>query len=402
MPGALSGLKIADFCQLTAGHLTTKMLADYGATVIVIESAKSAMGRTSGPFKDGIPGPDRATQHAYNNPNKYSLALDLTKPEAIEVAKKLVAWSDVVVENYRPGVMEKFGLAFEDLQELNPNIVMLRLSSQGQTGPFRNARSYGLHLHALFGLAHFVGWEDRDPTGLMFAYPDFFVPFFANAALLGALEMRRQTGKAQLVDLSQAEVCAQFLSPNFLEAQANGRDAARRGNQHSYAAPHNAYPCQGADRWIAIATMNDGQWNAFCQVLSNPAWTKEPRFATFAARKQHEVELDKLISVWTAQRTAEDLQHRLQAVGVPAGLVATGEDLTKDPQLQARDFLWTLPHTEMGPLVHLGQPSILSATPAQPKLPAPCLGEHNEYVCTNILGMSDTDFVSLMETGIFA
>ena len=398
---ALEGIKIADFCQLTAGHLTTKLLADYGATVVVIENQKSALGRTSGPFKDGIPGPDRATQHAYNNPNKYSVNIDLTKAEGVEVAKKLVAWADVVVENFRPGVMEKWGLSYEEIEKLKPGAIVLRLSSQGQTGPFRNARSYGLHLHALFGLAHFVGWADRDPTGLMFAYPDFFVPFFANTALLAALDHRRKTGEGQLIDLSQAEVCAQFLAPYLLESQANSHESGRMGNRHPYAAPHGAYPCSGEDRWCTIAAFNDAQWGALCRVLGNPPWTKASEFKTLQARREHQDELDTHIGAWTRTRTAEEVMAQLQAVSVPSGVVKTGQDVYEDPQLKQRGFFWTLPHGEMGDLVHLGESSILSATPATGRLAAPCLGEHTEYVCTRLLAMPDDEFITLLAAGVF-
>ncbi len=398
---ALGGVKVADFCQLTAGHLTTKMLADYGATVVVVETLRSALGRTSGPFKDGVPGPDRATQHAYNNANKHSMSVDLAKPEGVEVAKRLVAWADVVVENFRPGVMEKWGLGYEDLVKIKPGVVMLRLSSQGQTGPFRGSRSYGLHLHALLGIAHFVGWPDRDPTGLMFAYPDFFVPFFANAILIGVLESRRVTGKGQLIDLSQAEVCAQFLAPYLLEYEANKEESGRKGNQHSSAAPHAVYPCRGDDRWCAIAVFTDPQWEACRGVLGDPPWARESRFATLDGRKQHEADLDALIGAWTGERSAETVMEMMQNAGVAAGVVKTGKDVSEDPQLRERGFLWTLPHNEIGDFVHLGEPSVMSRTPAQGMMPAPCIGQHTEYVCTKLLGMSDEEFVDLTSKEVF-
>ena len=399
---ALETIKVADFCQLTAGHLTTKMLADYGATVVVVETLRSALGRASGPFKDGIPGPDRATQHAYNNANKYSVSIDLGQPEGVEVARRLVAWADVVVENFRPGVMEKWGLGYEDLVKIRPDTVMLRLSSQGQTGPFRGSRSYGLHLHALFGIAHFVGWPDRDPTGLMFAYPDFFVPFFANTVLMGALESRRATGKGQLIDLSQAEVCAQFLAPYLLEYEANGEESGRTGNQHPSAVPHGVYPCQGDDRWCAIAVFTDQQWEAFRGAIGDPPWSRESHFATFTGRKRHEAELDALIGKWSAERSAEAVMEMLQDAGVAAGVVKTGKDVSEDPQLRQRGFLWTLPHNEIGDFAHLGEASIMSETPARGVMPAPCIGQDTEYVLTNLLGMSDGEFVELTQKGVFS
>ena len=192
---ALDKIKVVDFTQVVAGHRTTKILADCGATVVMIENIKSVVGRAVGPYQDGKSSPNRCTPFAYDNVNKYSISLDLDHPQGIEVAKRLISWADVVVENFRPGVMERWGLGYEDLKKIKPDIIMLRLSAQGQTGPFSRSKSFGQHLSGLFSIAHFIGWLDREPISPMFAYSDYFVPLFAIAVLAGAMDYRRRTGK---------------------------------------------------------------------------------------------------------------------------------------------------------------------------------------------------------------
>lgn len=398
--GALSGIKVADFTHITAGYLTTKTLADYGAIVVLVESTNAIIGRVIGPYYRNTPGVNRCGPFAYQNANKYGIAIDLKRPAGLGLAKRLVSWADVVVENFSAGTMETLGLGYDDLRAVKPDIVMLRLSAQGQTGPLRRSRAFGTQLSGLFGIAHFIGWPNQDPIPPQFAYSDYFVPFFAVAALGAALEHRRRTGRGMMVDVSQAEVCAQFLAPYLLEYSVNGQESCRNANRHYYAVPHNVYRCQGEDRWSTIAVFTDSEWVAFCGVLGNPPWTREARLATFANRKEHEEELDDLIARWTITRSAEEVVALMQAAGVRSEIVQTGKDVYEDPQLRWRNFLWRLPHSEMGDFVHMGQPATMSATPPRPFLPAPCLGEHSEYVCTQLLGMSDEEFIRLAEEGV--
>ena len=402
MTTPFEGIKVADFTWWIAGPLTTKTLADYGATVVRIESAQRPGGlRITMPYKDNKPGVNRSGFYAYWNANKYSISLDLGHPQGREIAKKLVSWADITAENFNPGVMENWGLGYEDLKKIRPDAIMLRTSNQGQTGPFSRLGGLGLQLNALAGFVNFTGWADRDPLSFMFAYPDYFVPHFAIATLVAALEYRRRTGKGQMIDLSQSEVSLQFLGPYLLECEANGEESTRSGNQHPYAAPHNAYPCQGDDSWCAIAVFSDEDWENFCDVIGNPAWTKDAKFATFYNRKKNEEELDKLIGEWTINHTALETMELMQEVGVAAGMVKKGEDIYQDPQLQEVNLFWVLKHKEIGDFPHMGQPSRLSKTPAQPRMPTPCLGEHTEYVCKELLGISDTEFDQLLISGAF-
>jgi benzylsuccinate CoA-transferase BbsF subunit len=399
---ALEGIKVADFSWVLAGPIVSKHLADYGATVVRIESQKRLdIMRATLPYKDGRPGIDRAGYYAFYNSNKYDISLDLVNASGKEVAQKLVAWSDIVVENFAPGTIEKLGFGYEDLKKIRPDIIMLRLSNQGQTGPYSRYACLGNQLNALAGFVHFTGWRDRESLSLPIAYSDYFCPWLAVAALLSAVDFRERTGEGQMIDISQFEASLQFIAPYLLQAFAGGTQEQRRGNSHPYMAPHGAYRCRGDDRWCTIAVGTDEEWQSFCRAIGSPAWTAESRFATFKSRKENEGELNSLIEKWTSGRPAEDVMEIMQSRGVAAGVVQTAENIYNDPQLKERGHLWALDHREMGLISHLAQAGKLSKTPARPKMPAPCLGEHNEFVCTRILGYSDQEFIDLISEGAF-
>lgn len=396
------GIKVADFTRFGVGPLTTMYLAYYGATVVRIESRMRPDGlRTSPPFKDGKPGIDRSGYFAYFNANKYSIAINLREPKGIETARKLVAWADVVAENYAPGVMERLGLSYEDLKKIKPDIIMLRTSNQGITGPHARQPAFGHHLVGLCGFSHLTGWPDGEPQALGIAYTDILTPRLGAAALVLALDYHRKTGKGQLLDVSQLETSAQFLAPVILDFTVNGRVAKRAGNSCAYAAPHGVYPCLGTDRWCAISVFTDEEWYCFCRVIGNPPWTRHARFTTLSARKANEAELDRLVGEWTVKVPPEEVMRIMQAAGVPAGVVENAEDILQDPQLKQRQAIWMLEHKVIGTAVHPGETFHLSQTPAVPKMSAPCLGEHTEYVCKELLKMSDEEFDELLVTGIF-
>ncbi len=393
---ALEGIKVADFTWVLAGPLITKNLADYGATVVRIESRKRPdLIRLTMPFKDGMVGLDRSVSFAYYNANKYSLSLNLSDPKGAEVAKRLVLWADVVVENFSAGMMERWGLGYKELKRLKPDIIMLRSSNQGQTGPLARQPGLGTHLNALAGFLHLTGWTDRSPAPPQIAYTDYTSQRFATAVLVAALDYRRRTGKGQLLDVSQLETGIQFLIPVILDQVVNNRETVRMGNICPYAAPHGAYRCQGDNRWCAVAVFTDDEWEAFCAAIGNPPWTKDPRFATIKGRKDNEEELNELVEEWTGEHGAEEVMVMMQAAGVSAGVVKSPKDIYQDPQLRHRNFFWVLDHEEIGPTSHLGQDSILSRTPAEGRRAAPRLGEHTEFVCKELLGMSEEEFVEL-------
>jgi len=398
---ALEGIKVAEFAWVLAGPLTCKYLADFGATVVRIESMRQPdLARTAAPYKDKKPGINRSGNFGYYNANKYSVAINLTKPEGREVAKRLVKWADIVSENFTPGRMEQWGLGYEDLKKIKPDTIMLRSSNQGQTGPHAKRRGFGILLASMVGFNSVIGWPDRGPTSMYLGYTDFIAPRLGAASLLAALDYHRKTGKGQLIDISQFEAGLQFLSPLVLDYIVNKREPRRMGNSCEYAAPHAAYRCRGEDRWCVISIFNDGEWKALCKAMGNPEWTKDGRFATIMGRKENESDLDRLIEGWTIQFSAEEVMARLQAAGIAAGVIESTSDAFYDPQLRHRNHFWLMEHPEIGQFHHLGQSIKMSKTPAVGRMPAPCLGEHTEYVCREFLGMSDEEFVSLIEKGV--
>ena len=399
---ALEGIKILDLSWAIAGPLGTTYLANHGATVVRIESqTKVDLLRVSFPYANNVPGLNRSANFASVNTNKYSMALDLDYPLGIEVARKLVTWADVVVENFRPGKLEEWGLGYEDLVKLKADIIMVRAGILGQTGPQAGHVATGHDLQAYAGFAHFIGWTDRSPVGTQMAYTDFITPWYLTIAILASLDYRRRTGRGLYVDLSQLEASVQFLIPPILDFVANGRVDGAMGNRCSYAVPHGAYRCRGDDRWCAIAIFNDKEWRAFCRVIGEPEWTGEPKFNSLLSRKENEDELDLLIEQWTVNYPAEELVEKMQAAGIAASIVATGSDLHEDPQLGYRHHFVMMEHAEMGKMAYDHPSFRLSKTPCRLRTPAPCLGEHTEYVGREILEMSDEEFLDLHSRGIF-
>ncbi|MEE9198206.1 MAG: CoA transferase [Dehalococcoidia bacterium] len=405
---ALGGLKVADFTWVGAGPITTKYLADHGATVVRVESlVKSDPLRLSSPFRDGESGINRSGFYSNYNTGKYSVALNLNCPKGVETARRLVLWADVVAENFTPGVMNRWGLGYARVRELRPDIIYFSTSQQGQTGPHSHHAGYGNHSASLAGFTHITGWPDRDAVMPYGAYTDFISPRYGVATILAALDYRRRTGKGQHIDLSQLEVGLQFLAPLLMDCAVNGRRFLRRGNRDPNASPHGAYPCRGEDRpsmssgdaWCVIAVFNDDQWRSLRQAMGDPPWASEPGYATLIGRKSHEGELDALIAEWTRQHTAEQVMERLQKVGVPAGVVRTSGDLFCDPQLRHRGHFVFLEHPEMGNHSYDGPSFKLSKTPGELRGPAPCLGEHTEFILRQFLGMDDEEIAGLAEAG---
>jgi benzylsuccinate CoA-transferase BbsF subunit len=399
---AFAGVKVADFSWSVAGPLISKFLADNGATVVRVESpSRLCILRTSAPFKDKKPGQNRSGYFAWQNANKYSISLDLNKPEARGIAQQLIAWGDIVMEAFRPGTMEQWGLGYEEVKKINPKAIMLSSSSQGQTGPHAKFAALGIPLVGLAGFSQFLGWPDGGPLPFPMAYTDALSPRLAAAVLIAALIYKRRTGRGQYIDVSQVESSLQFLAPMILNYTSNGKEGQLLGNSHPSSAPHGIYKCNGQERWCAISVSTDQQWQAFCNVLQNPAWIKENRFATFLGRKENETELNRLIEQWTINHKPEEIMVKMQAAGVPAGVVKNARDLYEDPQLRARQLFWKTEHKELGKFTSLGQAFRLSKTPARLSRAAPLLGEHTEYVCTELLGISAEQFKKIRQSDAF-
>ena len=390
----LEGVRIIDVTTFVTGPLTTKCFSDLGAEVIKIETRGRVRGGGGG-------GGNPVVRISHPDTSKLSITLNYSSPKGLELAYKLVAQSDIVVENHAPGTLKRRGLGYEDLKKIKPDIIMLSSCMQGQTGPYASHAAFGHQLAALTGVNQITGWPDREP-GWVGPYTDFIAPRYNIIAILAALDYRRQTGKGQYLDMSQYEAGVQFMAPALLDYAVNKQVANRMGNQCSYAAPHNAYRCIGEDRWCAIAVFTDREWQNFCKVIGNPALAKNPKFGTLLARKENEEELDRLINEWTMKHSAEDVMTLMQEAGVAAGVVETIEDqMDKDPQLKQRNFFHELDRPGGGGKYHAppGPHFLLTRTPYEQQR-GPLLGEHNDYVFKDLLGLSDDEIVELKKEGI--
>ena len=395
------GIKVADFSWVAAGPAIARELAFHGATEVRVECHRWPDPlRVVPPFRDGISGIDRSAFYAAYNTNKYCISLNLNRPKGQEIARKLVQWADIVTDSMMPGTMAKLGLAYESCKKIKPDIIYFSTCQMGQHGPYSRIKGYGYIGVTLAGFTHLTGWPDRDPLPLFNNYSDFISPYYLFTFLIAALLYRRRTGKGMYLDQSQTEAGINFLAPLVLDYIVNGRIANRMGNRNPYMAPHGVFPCHGADRWIAIAINSEGEWQAFCSATNHKDWAEDPRFSTLPARKENEDELERLIGEWTQNYTAEQVMAMLQAAGVPAGVVETAEDLFNDPQLKHREHFRFLEHKVMGVHAYHSPAYQLSKTPCEIKKAAPCLGEDNEYVYKEILGLSDEEIAELLIDGI--
>ena len=399
----LAGIRVTDFTWIGAGSYATKILADFGAEVIKIESSRRIDSlRMAAPYKDRIKGVNRSGYFADRNTNKRSIAIDMKHPKALGLARRLVAQSDVVANNFTPGVMDRFGLGYDAVRAVRPDIIYLAMSMQGSSGPEHRYLGYGASMAALTGLQHLTGLPGREPAGTGTNFPDHVPnPCHAAFAVMAALRHRRRTGEGQYIDIAQTEPTIALLGPTFLDLTVNGRVQQPNGNEHARAAPHGVYPCQGDDRWIAIAIMNDGQWAALADVLGNPEWTRDEALGRSDTRHALRRELDSKLAAATAQWVAEDLMRRLEARGVPAGVVQTAADVVdRDPQLRHRGHWVKLHHPEMGETIYNAPPMRFSRTPVELKRPAPLLGEHTDEICREWLSMSPEQTQRLKDEGV--
>ncbi len=396
------GLKVLDFTWITVGPRTTRYFADHGATVVKVEAPERPDGgRGIPPLKDMTPHPDHSAWFCIYNVNKYAITIDLTKPEGVELVKKLAIWADVLIESFRPGVMKRFGLDYESIRKLNPGLVYASTSMFGQSGPYHQYAGFGHHAVAITGYDLITGWPDRAPCGAFWAYSDHVAPQMLVSAIVTALLEKRRTGLGQYIDQAQNESALLLLGNPLLDYAANGRIAERIGGRDPNISPHGAFPCLGEDRWCVIAVETDEEWEKLCKIMGQPELAEDPKFATLADRKANEDELEALVGQWTAKYNSVELMKLLQEAGIAAGAVENAEDLHNDPQLRHRQHFLEFEHPVMGKVYVDALPPRFSRTPARQYLPPPCLGEHNAYICTEILNLPDEEFVDLFEKGVF-
>lgn len=401
--GALAGIVVCDFSWVGAGPIATSVLAQCGADVIKIESIKRPDTLRKGePFKDGIgTGLDRSGYFAARNANKRDLSLDMNHSEARAVAVRLIEKSDIVINNFRVGQMEKWNLGWEDVQKINPRAIYVTMSLQGTSGPHSRYMGYGVNLNALCGLTARAGFPGKPPFGTGTNYTDHVVvPTHTLFGIMAALLERETTGRGQTVSLSQLESAICMTPSEPMAYAANGETLGPLGYGDPEAVPHGVYTTLGYRKWIAIAVFNDEQWGALRQVMGNPPWAEAAHFSTAELRRRNEEELNVRIEAWTAGQYADWLMDTLLLAGVPAGKVNDAREAIEDEHLRQRG-LWTyLDHPEVGVSLYNRAPIVFSETPVRMKTAAPSIGQHTKEVLGGMLGYSEAEIEALSKNNV--
>ena len=401
---ALEGVRVIDFSWIVAGPQCTRILADFGADVIKIENYSNMdYIRASG----GADSPNRSPLFNTLNRNKRSLTLNVMHPRGMELLKTLIKKSDVIVENFSSRVLEKWGLGYEEQKKLNPGIIYCSMSGFGHSGRDRDFVTWGPTAQALSGLTYMSGLPGEEAAGWGFSYMDHTGGFYGTIAIMMALLHRNKTGEGQHLDLSQVEAGIGLTGTSVLDYTVNNRpfrrDGMPPGNRapEREIAPHNSYPCRGEDRWCVIAVTNDAEWDSLVNILGNPAWANDERFATMASRFANQNDLDEFISQWTINLTPLEVFDVLQNAGVPAGAVQTPMERAEiDLQLKHRGFIAEVEHAELGNTKVESIPMKMSETPWKLNKASPLLGEHSAEIYMDLLGVSAEELGTLFEEGI--
>jgi benzylsuccinate CoA-transferase BbsF subunit len=400
---SLKGVKVVEFAAFAAGPAVGKHLADHGATVVHIESRARLDGFRAHypPYKDNIHGLNRSGLFALCNNDKLDITLNLKKaPQATELAKRIVAWSDVVIENFSPGTMARLGLDYQSLKQIKPDLVMLSSSNLGQTGPHAHHAGFGSQLSSLAGFTHLTGYPDGSPQILYGPYIDYIAVAYGAVAILAALDYKRRTGKGNYIDTAQYETGLQYLAPILLDYKVNGKVASRNANRDPSASPHGAYPCKGDDQWCVLSVHSESEWTALCGAMGNPGWTGDTKFSSHESRKANEDDLDRRIGEWTIGFTAQEVMEKLQSAGVRAGVVNTMKEVYSDPQLAQRPQWVELEHPEIGTMHYQRPPFLLTKTPPGPSRRDPLLAENNEFFYKDLLGLSQQEYNQLVDAEV--
>ncbi len=404
MKPPLDGIRVVDLTMVWAGPMGTRLLSDYGAEVIKVESP------TQWDLLRGLGMIPRSEERWYNrsayfnhnNRGKYGLALDLRQATGRETLLKLCAVSDVIVENYRSDVMDNLGLGYDAVRAVNPQIIYVSMPGHGKSGPESHFVSYGSNVEQLAGLVSLSGYEGGEPMKTGFSYGDPMAATSLPAAVAMAVRQRNRTGEGMFVEIAQRENLAAFVGEYIVDYSMNGELRAPIGNRHPMFAPHGRYRSAGEDAWITIACEDDAQFAALCATIGQPELASESLFATNEARKANETLLDPLIEAWTAARGHYEAMFILQRAGVPAGAVLTIPELMADPQLRAREQWVPTTHPDAGTWELEAPPWRLGRTPGGIRMPAPGFAEHNAYVFRDLLGMDDAAVSRLYAEGVTA
>ncbi len=380
----LAGLKVVEFSWVIATPSAVRILADYGATVVKVETeSRPDTMRTVNPFVDEDPHPDNSVGYGVYNAGKRSLSLDLSNPESRPVVEDLIRWADITTESWAPGAAARMGFGYDDFSAINPQIIMLSSSLLGQSGPYSSLAGYGFMAAAIAGFYEITGWPDRGPAGPYGPYTDFLAPRVIVASLMAALERRDRTGTGCYIDISQTEAALHYLAPAILDASINGRDPQRSGNDDPHMSPHGVYPSTGEDQWVAVACTDD-RWALLAETIGlagdgAAGWDQ-------AARRERAAEIDEAISAWTSGRTNAEAAEALQASGIDAYPVNNAQGCCDDPQLRAREHHINVPQSHRGTMWTQHCRTRMSRTPPVVWRGGPCLGEDNFEVLTEFLG----------------
>lgn len=406
--GALAGVRVLDFSRIWAGPHATKLLADMGAEVIKVEAIRAwdphRMIVGSGNLPDGERGDDPWNRSGWFNTlhmSKYGITAEMRHPKGKAIIEDLVSISDVVIENFRAGLMERRGLGYEVMRALRPDIITVSMPAFGSVGPWKDFIQYGIGQEQLGGIASMNGYRGEDApvkSGVNFGDP--ISGAHAAGAVLSALWRRRRTGEGCFIDVSQLESAIMTIGEHLLGYQMTELRSENRGNRHPVYAPHGAYPCSGEDAWITIAVADDAEWARLCAAMGKPQLAEHPDYADAPARHHNHDALDALLSEWTREKSATDATRILQDAGVSAAPVMTGEMIFNDPHYQERELLEFVDHPSCGPYFMPGAAWKMSATPPGVRWHAPRLGEHNAHVFGELLGMQPNEIAALEREGV--
>ena len=413
----LEGIRILDITVIWVGPYATQLLADWGAEVIRIETRYNSIARgqarpsraqvqaASGGglgYPDNEPGDRPWNRQAMLNAhgrNKKSMTVDMTRPEGQQVFRDLVKQSDMIIENNAPETMEKLGVTWEELSEINPGIILLRMPAFGLDGPWKNYRTWGSHMEAIAGHLLLRAYPRTDPGQISDVFPaDAGGAGAAYAAMVGLFH-RKKTGKGQLIEFATSENFIPYIGDFVLDYTMNGRTSSNLGNTHPSMVPHNVYRCDGEDRWVAIACRTDEEWQSLLEVMGKPEWKTDNRFKDMPTRHQNREVLDQLISEWTQDKDNWWVMNQLQKATVPSGIVADEADSFADPHLKERGFFEELTHPEAGTHLYPGIQWKMHNTPNKIRRYGVRLGEDNEYVYKDVLGFSDQKYKEYEELG---
>jgi len=390
-PLPLEGIRVIELATAWAGPVATRLLADMGAEVIKIENPdRPDFSRGWPPFAEGVRGTDRSGYFAIYNRGKKDCALDLKNREELEAVKRLVKISDILIENFAPGVMDRLGLGYSELSKIKPDFIMVSLSGFGATGPDRDALAFGPILEPYAGISSLLGYPEDPPLPCGMAVSDHTAAIAAAIAAMVALHHRNKTGEGQHIDLSEVESLLVCMPEAIMEFTMNRREPVPMGNRDEVMVPHGCYRCKGEDKWIAIAVSNDEEWQNLCQDMNIPKLAEDERFNDGFRRWKNRIELDKIIADWASMQAHIELMHKLQAANITAGPVYSGEELYNDPHLRAREFFVEINHPEVGRRELPGVFAKLSETPGAIRGYDPLLGEHTDWVLHELLASDDS------------